>query len=244
MAIGNPGNRNKGNKLWGKRATKEDVDALRAELAAFMRETGLAESELAKTVPYSKGTLYNIMHMGSGTSVPVIQMTRAAMDELRAHPEKRGALANRQTRPRAGLALAKRGAPDSDALREEVTKLIESGLSATTIWQGAGWVGSSIMSMFRRGRGLSDGNAKKLRDWLARQNVAKAMVRQQRELPHMPQRKDRVAVVAARLSDLNALPHASHDTHELVTLFINKVGLEAIQTLLLIAQSQQKKEGE
>jgi hypothetical protein len=225
---------------WQKRATREDVERARQEVSAFMRETGCPEKRFARFLSCSAATLYNLLHTDKGAYVPTLQLVRAAITDLRQHPEKLQRPPPPKPKPeivrhRSGHPMA----PDMDDLRARAIALKASGVRVADMQKGA-HLGQTVIFAFMNGRKLTEKSAKKLRAYLDKQEHlnGSALVHQP-ELPFVPPKAPmRIRAV------VDVPPHPSHETSELVTSFINKMGMEAIQTLLRIAQSIDQKEGE
>lgn len=234
---------------WQKRATREDVLTARTEVSEFLKAHQLNEKDFGRHLECSQGTLYNLLHSDNGAYVPTLQMIRSVITNLKAHPEKLEHHEDGRFKPSPKPPLV----DDVVELRERLTEARANGLRAHMLQRATG-LSSSVISQFLAGRGLSRKSADVIRKFLKkherepvtngaltavtkrrRYGPSTALIRQA-DLPFMPPKVERAAV--------DAPPHPSHATMELVSAFINKVGMEAIQTLLLIAQAQSKKEGE
>jgi transcriptional regulator with XRE-family HTH domain len=258
---------------WKKRLSAEDANALRAEVEAFIRAQPKPEpAKLAKEAGVDKGTIY-FLRKGKGTSVPTATKLRSAMRRLSEGgpvpllpapaPGRSEGMARFVAMRRQRYEQRVR---ELDPLRQRVRAAMAAhDLSQVQFAAKVGCHGSAI-SYFLTGHDARPNMATKIERVLAQlerhQPKTRAMVPaahgpRPRQAPPLPRQQalpfngangtmtTTLDLLAARIatSQRPAAP-PSGEAGAILNAFFQRAGLDAIQTLLQLAQSTAKEEGE
>lgn len=233
---------------WQKRLTKEDVAALAEEITACTKAQGRGSLRgLAKMAGLNDSMLHHIRSGASGTTVPTaLRIRNAIRTMLEAPPGQPAQPQPVQRRVHGQTIRFEKLAADQEPLRERVRAIMAADrLSQSEVARRAG-LHSSTVSSFVAGKNLQTKNRAKLERMLDGVNgkakpARAAMVQHRLPLAGLNGHTNgagmrRIDVVAARFQTLHE-PAQPSDAVALAHAFIQRTGLEAIETLLQIAKS-------
>lgn len=224
---------------WLKRISKEEANAIRAEVDAFLKTMPAKgmRARLSRQAGIHNSAITTLLG-GGGLAPRAVPKLREAIIHIRSHPDEPSQM---------GLRVLQRR-KEQAALKVRLKAALEAeGLRASAAAKFVGCNPGTLHNFMHKDATFVPKMRAKVEKWLDSlpNGAAKPKgrhVSHQLTIPAV-HNHDRVAVVAARLRDLEAPEVDTPDVRHIVDAFLRTTGAQAIEAMLLLAKAI-KKEGE